>query len=135
MISHSSNRVSGERLWDQIGSFQGVGAWHPWLTAVQGTGEHPGNVRKATGTDGSEQVERLVEMNPARHYYRYVMEQTAMPATDYSAELRVRPAGDGESVVEWTADFEVAQGPDSQAMDMVQGFFHAGLDSVKQQYS
>ena len=102
---------------------------------MQGTGEHPGNVRKATGTDGSEQVERLVEMNPARHYYRYVMEQTAMPATDYSAELRVRPAGDGESVVEWTADFEVAQSPDPQAMDMVQGFFHAGLDSVKQQYS
>jgi hypothetical protein len=49
------------RLWQEIGSFQGVGAWHPMLAAVDGDGEQPGAVRTATGKDGSEQVERLVE--------------------------------------------------------------------------
>jgi uncharacterized protein YndB with AHSA1/START domain len=122
------------RLWDQIGSFQGVGAWHPMLATVQGEGEHPGALRKATGADGSEQTERLIEVNPSEHYYRYVMEDTAMPVTDYSAEFRVRPSGAGASVVEWSADFEVTAEPATQAVDLIQGFLGAGLRKLQEQY-
>jgi mxaD protein len=104
------------------------------LATVQGEGEQPGAVRKATSADGSQQVERLTEADPSEHYYRYVMEDTAMPVTDYSAEFRVRPHGDGASMVEWSADFEVTAEPASQAVDMVQGFLGAGLHSLKERY-
>src|SRR5215831_4583526 len=96
-----------DSLWRQIGSFQGVGAWHPMLATVEGQGEQPGAVRKATGKDGQQQVERLVEVDPSGHFYRYMMEATAMPVTDYSAEFRVRDSGDGRSLIEWSSDFEV----------------------------
>lgn len=104
------------------------------LASVQGEGERPGAVRKATGQDGSEQVERLVEVDPSEHYYRYVMERTAMPVTDYSAEFRVQRDGDGASVVEWSADFKATTEPASQAVDLIRGFFDAGLRSLKEQY-
>lgn len=55
--------MAQDQLWREVGFFQGVGVWHPMLSAVKGDGEHPGAVRQATGKDGSEQAERLVEMN------------------------------------------------------------------------
>jgi hypothetical protein len=30
-------------LWREIGSFQGVGEWHPMLERVEGQGEQPGS--------------------------------------------------------------------------------------------
>ena len=42
-MSHveASTRIhkDANTLWREIGSFQGVGAWHPWLKSVVGRGE------------------------------------------------------------------------------------------------
>jgi hypothetical protein len=53
--------VAPDALWQEIGSFQSVGRWHPMLAHVEGEGEQPGAVRSPTGKDGSTQVERLAE--------------------------------------------------------------------------
>ena len=135
VVATATISMAPDRLWREIGPFQGVGAWHPMLAAVDGDGEQPGAVRKATGKDGSEQVERLVEKDPSGHFYRYVMEARAMPVTGYSAEFRARKGGNGTSVVEWSSEFEVTAGPPSQMVDLVQGFLEAGLRSPEDQYS
>jgi hypothetical protein len=124
-----------DALWRQIGSFQGVAGWHPMLAGVEGHGERPGSVRKATGTDGSEQVERLIEADPSARFYRYVMEVTAMPVSRYRGELRVQDGGHGTSVVEWTSDFDATTEPAAQAVDLVRGFLQAGLRNIEEQYN
>jgi hypothetical protein len=82
--------MSADALWQTIGAFQGIGDWHPMLAEVRGEGEHPGAIRTAVGEDGSEQVERLQEIDPAHRRYRYTMQASAMPVRDYRAELQVQ---------------------------------------------
>lgn len=127
--------VDAETLWEAVGSFQSVGDWHPMLAQVEAEGDGPGAIRRATTHDGSQQVERLQEIDAAGHFYRYTMESSAMPVRDYMAEFRVQPGGDGTSTVRWTADFETTSDDPASTVDMVQGFLAAGLDSLKQQYS
>lgn len=58
--------VEADALWREVGSFQGVGEWHPMLADVEGDGEHAGAQRVATSGEGQQQVERLVEVDQAR---------------------------------------------------------------------
>jgi len=126
--------VDADRLWASIGSFQGIAEWHPMLCQVEGTGESPGSTRTATGRDGAQQTERLREVDPIRRQYRYTMESTALPVTDYLGELRVGDAGDGTSTVRWTADFSATDDPD-QTLSVVQGFLDAGLQQLTRRHS
>lgn len=126
--------VDIDTLWELIGTFQGVGAWHPMLTTVEGDGEMPGATRTATTADGSQQVERLQHVDPAEHLYSYVMESTAMPVADYVAELSAESTHNGATRVRWSADFEVTSGDAAQAIDMVQGFLEAGLANLRDRY-
>ena len=59
--------VHADIPWQAIRSFQGIGDWHPMLASVRGDGEQPGAIRAAVAEDGSEQVERLLEIDPVRH--------------------------------------------------------------------
>lgn len=127
--------VSADRLWHAIGSFQGVGEWHPMLAEVAGDGEQPGAIRTAVGEDGSEQVERLQEVDPADRRYRYTMESSAMPVRDYRAELEVQANGDAASSVRWTADFETTAADRDDTVRMVRGFLAAGVRSLQERYA
>lgn len=90
-----------DSLWREIGSFQGVGDWHPLLARVDGEGEQPGALRTAETGEGQQQVERLQATEPRA--YRYAMESTPLPVTDYVANLRVQGAGADTSRVVWIA--------------------------------
>jgi hypothetical protein len=127
--------VDPDVLWGEIGSFQGIGQWHPLLTSVEGQGERPGAVRSATGTDGSTQVERLGEVDAERRRYRYVMESSAMPVRDYQAEFQVQASSDGTSTIRWTGDFQVTAGDPDEVIEMVRGFFVTGLQSLAYRYT
>lgn len=116
-------------LWQEIGSFQGVGEWHPMLDRVEGEGEQPGALRTAYSA-GGEQVERLREVDADQHWHRYTMESSPLPVANYTAELRVVDAGDASSRVRWIADFDVASGSDEDAVSMVQGFLEAGVAAL-----
>lgn len=126
--------VDPDTLWRAIGSFQGVGEWHPLLASVHGDGEQPGAVRTALGKDGSKQVERLEEVDSAQRLYRYVMESSAMPVRDYRAELHVQANDDGASIVRWASDFETTGGEDDETVAMVHEFLDAGVRSVAERY-
>ena len=78
-----------DTLWREIGKFGAVGNWHPMLAKVHSEGDREGSLRMAEGRDGSRQTERLLEMAPEHHLYRYRMELTALPVRDYVSELRV----------------------------------------------
>lgn len=124
-----------DTLWRLVGSFQGVAEWHPMLATVEGDGEQPGAIRKAIGEDGSEQVERLEEVDLARRRYSYAMQSSAMPVRDYRAELQVQANDEGGSTVRWAADFDATAGDPDGTVGMVRGFLAAGVQSLAQRYA
>lgn len=123
-----------ENLWQEVGSFQCVADWHPMLAKVDGDGEQPGAVRRAETTDGQWQTERLQEIVPGQHLYRYAIVETAMPVRDYIAEFRVIDNRDGTCTVCWTSDFEVTSGDVSKTEDLVRHFFTIGLLSLRKRH-
>jgi Polyketide cyclase / dehydrase and lipid transport len=127
--------VRAEVLWKQVGSFQGIGEWHPMLAKVEGQGEQPDAIRTAEAQDGQKQVERLQEINPEQHFYRYAIVSTPMPVRDYVAELRVRNDGGNASTVEWSSDFTVTSGDEHSTANMIRSFFDAGLQNLRNKYT
>lgn len=120
-------------LWQEIGSFQGVGDWHPMLDRVEGEGEQAGAIRTAYSA-GGQQVERLREVDPDQLWHRYSMESTPLPVSGYTAGLRVVDRGDNTSTVSWNADFDVTSGKESDAIAMIQSFLEAGVSELTNRY-
>jgi len=50
---------------------------------VAGFGETPCSVRNVTSQGGQKRIERLREVNPAEHYYRYDIISKQMPVSQY----------------------------------------------------
>lgn len=126
--------VDADTLWRAIGSFQGVGDWHPLLDRVEGEGERPGAIRTAFTAEGQQQVECLREVDAGERRYRYTMESSPLPVADYSAELRVDSDRGDTSTVRWAADFVVTTGDEADAVAMVEGFLQAGVAAVADRY-
>lgn len=126
--------VKADALWREIGSFQGVGRWHPLLTKVEGEGEEPGSIREPQSGDGQIQIERLRDINPAQHFMRYEILSSPLPIRDYTAELRVVDNGNGTSTVLWGGDFQVTSGDEVKTVGIIQGFLTTGLENLKKKY-
>ena len=124
--------VGPDALWHEIGSFQGVGRWHPMLTKVEGEGEQPGSIRMPESANGHKNVERLREINPAQHFMRYEILPSPMPIKDFVVELRVADNGDGTGTVVWDGDFQVTAANEAKMVEAIQGFLAAGLENLKQ---
>jgi mxaD protein len=120
-----------DTLWREIGEFGAVGNWHPMLAKVDSEGDREGSLRMAEGRDGSRQTERLLQMAPEHHLYRYRMELSALPVRDYIGELRVEGNPDHTSTVKWSAEFEPTSGDEAGTVQTVRSFLKAGLDHLR----
>jgi hypothetical protein len=126
--------VDADTVWRHIGSFQRVD-WHPLLASVEGQGEQPGALRKPRDQNGQEQLEKLLEVSPSEHFYRYAIVSTPLPAKDWVDELRVKGNLDDTSTVVWTADFTVDAREEAKTVAIVRGFLDAGLKALQNDYS
>lgn len=126
--------VDADTLWRRIGSFQRVD-WHPMLEKVEGEGEEPGAIRTPVSRDGHQQQrEKLLEMNPREHFYRYAIVSTPMAAKNWVCEFRVVDNRDGTSTVVWMDDFDVEPNQEKEAVANIQGFLDAGVETLRKQY-
>ena len=120
-------------LWNHIGRFGAIRDWHPMLECVATVGEFPGSRRVAYTMNGDVQVERLQQIDPQQRSYRYSVEQTSMPVDHYVGELQVSPAGNGTSVINWSAEFNVEFG-DTETAENIRQFLAAGLRNIRSTY-
>jgi hypothetical protein len=121
-------------LWENIGGFGAVGIWHPMLAKVEVQREELGAVRTAHGRDGTTYVERLVDVEPEQHRYRYKMESTPLPVGNYVGEFRIESDDEHESSVVWAADFDVTKGDEATTVGEVRQFLRSGLDQLRAAY-
>jgi hypothetical protein len=126
-----------DEVWGAIRDFNGLPTWHPVVAASEIEGGLPsgevGCVRVLTLGDGAKVVETLLELSDAKRSVTYNIVESPLGVLGYVATLAVTPVTDGDrSYVEWTAEFEPAEGQD--AAERVQfigtNVFQTGLTAL-----
>ena len=144
LSAHQSIRInaSPEAVWAVVGNFNGTPRWLPLVVKseiVLGTNNRVGAIRLVTRRNGTKVTERLLDRDPQDMRMAYTYVDGAVMATDYSPVLSVKDAGDGTSIVEWSAHFkplaysnEATSAQDERALtDFFDGVYKTGLDNLK----
>jgi len=126
--------MNADALWQAMGSFAAIGNWHPMMEKVESEGEKKGSMRTLQLIGGAKLVERLEEVSPTERLYRYSIIESPLPISNYFSEIRVKDNGDGTSTVEWSSDFDVNTGNETDVVKTVQEVYQAGLDNITKLY-
>jgi mxaD protein len=132
-----------QAVWAVVGDFNGTPRWLPLVERsdiVLGTNNRVGAIRLITRRNGTKVTERLLERDAQGMKMSYTYVDGAVMATDYLPVLSVTDAGDGTSIVEWSAHFRRLDyaadpppaGQDDQSMtDFYNGIYRTGLENLK----
>ena len=118
--------VSGQEMWMRIGDPGRIYEWHPYLEATEVL--DGGSKRVNTRVDGGRVSETILEQAERHHTFR--IDESPLPLENLVGTLRVRDDGEGACVVEWEATFDPAGIPEDDGVELVRGFFQAGLDAL-----
>ena len=121
--------VPARHVWQQIGGFDRLHEWHPWVTATELADIEGETHRHVTLTDGELFLERLI--TESDHFYTYATIEGPTPFDDHRATLSCVEEPGGCHVY-WSAYFEAT---DPAADQMVIGFYEAGLEALRERFS
>jgi hypothetical protein len=124
--------VAADRVWQLIGGFDALPDWLPYIPAS--TSSEGGRVRTLANPAGEAIVERLEAFNDKERYYSYSILQAPFPATEYCSTLRVKPAGETASVVEWSGSFTPAGASEQEVVQLFLGIYTDGLAALKKKF-
>ena len=130
------------KVWGLAGDFGNLGAFHPAVAKTDiesGTNNVKGAKRLLTLQDGGTIHETLTAFNAKKTMMSYIITESVLPVSDYSATLKVIPMGKSKSKVVWNAAFKradqaatPAEGKDdATATKTITGVFRGGLDNLK----
>lgn len=131
-----------EKVWDKVKDFGAIGQWNPALSKSEAQGgNQPGDKRTLVFPNGEQLVEELDFYDEKTYEYDYRLKDVnvkAMPASSYSAVLKLTPAEQGTKV-EWksrlyrgdTSNFPPDELNDEAAVQAMQTFFKTGLENLK----
>lgn len=145
LTASQSIRISAppEVVWAVVGDFNGSSRWLPLVEhseIVVGTNNQVGAIRLITRRDGTKVTERLLDHDRQAMRMAYTYIDGAVRASDYFPVLSVKDAGDGTSVVEWSAHFKRLEysidppppGQDDKTLtDFYNRLYKSGLDNLK----
>ena len=121
--------VRVQQVWETVGEFKGLANWHPVIATLKA--ENEGQRRRLALPDGSEVVEDLVSHNDSDRTYTYrIADAGPLPVRAYESTIKVENAGDGQSVVIWSAQFEPV-GNETVAEQTVKRIYEVGLENLK----
>ena len=131
-----------DKVWAKVGNYGDLGAFHPAVAKTEiksGTNNTVGAVRLLTLQDGGTVNETLTQYNAAGMTYAYVINESVLPVSHYSAKIMVKPISANVSEVVWNANFArkdpsatPAKGQDDEAATgTIHAVFKGGLDNLK----
>jgi carbon monoxide dehydrogenase subunit G len=132
-----------EAVWAVVGDFNGSPRWLPLVAnseIVVGKNNRVGAIRLITRRDGTKVTERLLDHDSQAMRMAYTYIDGAVRASDYFPVLSVKDAGNGTSVVEWSAHFKRLEysidppppGQDDKTMtDFYNRLYKSGLENLK----
>jgi mxaD protein len=130
------------KVWAKAGNYGDLGAFHPAVAKTEimsGTNNTKGAVRLLTLGDGGTVNETLSNYDAAGMSYAYVINESVLPVSNYSAKIMVKPVSANVSEVVWNANFKrkdlsasPAKGQDDEAATAsIHAVFKGGLDNLK----
>jgi hypothetical protein len=129
----SKVNVGADMLWNTIGGFNALPAWHPAVQSSQASGDKVGSTRTLNLAGGGQIVEKLESVSKTEKRYRYSIVSGPLPVANYEAELLVKDNGDGTSTVTWSSEFQPV-GSEGDAVQAIQGIYQAGFDNLKKMF-
>lgn len=134
-------KAAPDAVWAKVKDFGALHTWHP---AVESTavadGNKPGSVRTLKLKGGGEVVETLESFSDAEKSFKYrAKDGGALPVSNYTATLTVKPGDGGGSSVEWKGAFYRAypnndpppDKNDEAAVKAITGVYKSGLENLK----
>ncbi len=135
VIKSVNINVPAAKAWEKIAKFGDLGAWHPAVAKteiVSGKDYKKGAKRVLTLQDGGKINETLTAYDAKHKTMSYVITDSVLPVTKYSANLHVYSNGADKSVVVWDASFlPKAPADEKAASDAINGVFDGGLNNLK----
>jgi hypothetical protein len=89
-----------ERVWDLVGDFAGIMAWHPSVTRCEAEGSGVGALRTLQLGD-REVVERLDERDVASHVIQYSVVSGRPQTIGLTGRIQLERTTDRETAVSW----------------------------------
>jgi len=133
--------ASPQKVWSVVKDFDALAKWHPAVAQSPASkGDEVGSVRTITLKDGGKLVETLEDYSADKMTMKYrAADGGALPVTNYSSTLSVKPADGGKAIVEWRGAFYRAYpnndpppGKDDEAaVKAVTGVYTSGLANLK----
>lgn len=118
--------VSPDLAWGIVGEPGAMAAWHPAISASPSDGK----TRKCTLADGGEVHETILEHDDANRAYRYAIDRSPLPISNYISTLRVTDQ-DGGCMVTWDSEFDVEGAPAEEIEAAIRGLYEAGLTNLR----
>jgi mxaD protein len=130
------------KVWEKVGNYGDLGAFHPAVAKTEitsGTNNTKGAVRLLTLGDGGTVNETLTNYDAAGMSYAYVINESVLPVSHYSAKIDVNAISANVTEVVWNANFArkdpsntPAKGADDEAATgTIHAVFKGGLDNLK----
>jgi hypothetical protein len=133
-VAQASSKITihtpADTVWQVISDFA---ACHYLALVVNCTveGEGVGALRTLTSADGSTIVERLEALDKDAHRLSYAL-LTDTPFRNCLTTVTVRDLGPSQAELEWSATFQPAGLPASEAIEMLEGALAANCLALKQ---
>jgi Polyketide cyclase / dehydrase and lipid transport len=142
---HQTIRINAppEAVWAVVGDFNGLPRWLAAIVdskIVLGTNNRVGAIRQFTRRNGTKATERLLEYDPVAMRIAYTYVDGAVMASDYFPVMTVKDAGDGTSIVDWSARLKrlayavdpPPPGQDDKTLtELYNGIYKGALENLK----
>jgi mxaD protein len=130
------------KVWAKVGNYGDLGAFHPAVAKTEilsGSNNTKGAVRLLTLGDGGTVNETLTNYDAADMSYTYIINESVLPVSHYSAKIDVNAISANVTEVVWNANFarkDPSDTPekgqdDATGTDTIHAVFKGGLDNLK----
>lgn len=123
--------VKPSAVWALLGDYNGLYRWHPAVASS----DRNDNVRVLTLGNGAQITETLLSKDEDNRSYRYQIDKSPLPVSDYESEIKVKLDGQGGSVVTWSSSFNASGASDAEAEKTIRGVYQAGLQNLGKLYN
>lgn len=123
-------------VWKLVGNYNAIPTWHPAVTTsdLTGTGYAHGDIRVLTLKDGAKIYDELTVYEDLEKSYTYRLIKSPLPLFGYIGQLSVVDNKQGGSTVTWSSRFYADGVGDDEAMNIIDGVYASGLESLKVKY-
>jgi mxaD protein len=97
---------------------------------MKGAGIKAGATRTLTLGNGAKIEEKLTAYSGVKHSYSYALITGPLPVKNYVSTLALSPAGEGKTLVKWSATFDAEGASDDEAKKAIGGIYDSGLDRI-----